>query len=173
MKNLIQELPDQIADDGGTHEREQRLIDRRKVVAFDLAEELYGLDIGKVSAILSPLPAMPIPRTPAHVIGIINLRGGLLPLIDLRIIFDLPVTAADEETHIVVVENGEQKIGIIVDRVWELLRLSPQSFQPAPARIDRADLEYFPEVAAVKERMLIMIDIDKLIADTTAAGIGR
>lgn len=172
MRNLIEVIADR-TDDDFTDEYEQRLIDRRKVVAFDLADELYGIDIKKVSAILSPLTHMPIPRTPAHVVGVINLRGGLLPLIDLRILFNLPSSDGNEESRIVVIETEEQKVGIIVDRVWELLRLPPQSFQPAPQKIDRADIEYFPEVSAINERMLIMIDIDKLLADTAAAGFGR
>ena len=141
----------------------------RKIVAFDFADELYGVDIDQVSSILLLLPIMPLPRAPGFVLGLVNLRGSLLPLIDLRIKFGLGVNVLTESSRIVVLESEDLRVGMIVDRVWTLLRLPQDVFQPAPPGVAKIDTEYFKEVCSVDNRLLIILNINKLLTETAAA----
>lgn len=141
----------------------------RKIVAFDFADELYGVDIDQVGAILLLLPVMPLPNVPDFILGMVNLRGSLLPLIDLRIKFGLGVNVLTENSRIVVLEKEDLKVGMIVDRVWTLLRLPQDGFQPAPPGVAKIDAEYFKEVCSVEGRLLIILNIEKLLMETAAA----
>lgn len=145
-------------------------ISARKVIAFNLGDELYGVDIGYVSSIMQPQPAMPLPNVPDFILGMINLRGSLLPLIDLRIKFNLDIRPLTEDSRIVVMDSEDFRVGLLVDKVWELLRLAQDVFQPAPADVAKIDRDYFLEVCPVEEQMLIVLDIAVLLNDTAIAG---
>lgn len=149
-------------------EAPERPTNLRKIIAFDFADELYGVDIQYVGAILLVSPIMPIPNVSNFVLGLINLRGSLLPLIDLRIKFGLKALALTPESRVVVLENSDLKVGMIVDRVWELLRLPPESFQPAPPGVAKIDPQYFQEVCSIDGRMLIVLNVEKLLVETAA-----
>jgi len=140
--------------------------DLRRIVAFEMDDELYGADIGEVSEILEIVPIMPLPNVPTFVLGLVNLRGALVPVIDLRIRFGLAHNEFDHNSRIIVLNAGQLIVGIVVDRLWELLRLDPGTFQPPPATLTKIDHEYFKDVANVKGRMIIVLDIGKLVTDT-------
>jgi purine-binding chemotaxis protein CheW len=143
-----------------------RRFNLRRIVAFEMDDELYGADIGEVAEILEMVPIMPLPNVPAYILGLVNLRGKIVPMIDLRIRFGLVHKGFDQESRIIILNAGDLTVGVVVDRLWELLRLDPGAFQPPPVTAAKIDHEYFKEVASVQGRMLIVLDIYRLLTET-------
>ena len=129
-------------------------------------DELYGADIGEVAEILEMVPIMPLPNVPAFILGLVNLRGAIVPVIDLRIQFGLAHKGFDINSRIIILKAEQLIVGIVVDRLWELLRLDPSAFQPPPPDVAKIDPEYFKEVTSVQGRMLIALDIHRLLSGT-------
>lgn len=142
-------------------------IDLRKIVAFDLDNELYGVDIAMVAEIMCLVSIRPLPNVPDFILGLINLRGSIVPVIDLRARFQLQRKPWDSESRIIVMKDKEMLVGVVVDRLWEMLRLPPEVFQPPPEVGAKIDAEYFKEVSPIEGRMLIVLDIKKVLNDTT------
>lgn len=136
---------------------------QRKVVTFELDDELYGADIEDVAEIMELTAIRPLPNVPELVLGLINLRGTIMPVIDLGIRFGLNRKPWDEESRIIVMKSGSLLVGIVVNRMWELLRLPPEAFQPPPPDVAKIDAEYFKEVSEVHGRMLIVLDMGKIL----------
>jgi purine-binding chemotaxis protein CheW len=143
-----------------------RRFNLRRIVAFEMDDELYGADIGEVAEILEMVPIMPLPNVPAFILGLVNLRGKIVPVIDLRIRFGLVHKGFDHDSRIIILNAGDLTVGVVVDRLWELLRLDPGAFQPPPVTAAKIDHEYFKEVASVQGRMLIVLDIRRLLTET-------
>ena len=101
-----------------------------QLVVFDLASEVYGVNIGAVREIIRIMDITRVPKTPEFVEGIINLRGKVIPVVDLRRRFSLPVSEENKENRIVVVDIGGQDIGVVVDAVTEVLRISSDLVEP-------------------------------------------
>lgn len=115
--------------------------DERQVVAFHLADEIYGVDIAQVNTVLTPQPITPVPNVPEHVQGVMNLRGRILPVIDLRTRFGLPALDPDKQkfSRIVIMDIDGEVAGLIVDSVSEVLRLPADSIEPAAGLLNAAD----------------------------------
>jgi len=143
-----------------------RKLNLRKIVAFEMDDELYGADISEVAEILEMIPIMRLPNVPAFILGLVNLRGAIVPVIDLRIRFELAHKEFDADSRIIILKAEHLIVGIIVDRLRELLRLDPSAFQPPPNDVAKIDPEYFKEVAPVQGRMLIVLDIKRLLTET-------
>jgi purine-binding chemotaxis protein CheW len=135
----------------------------RKVVAFELDDELYGIDIAKAAEILRLVPIRAVPNVPDFVLGLINLRGSIVPVIDLRILFKLRCRPWNSESRIVVIKHEEMLVGAAVDRLWDVLRLSPEAFQPPPPDMAAIDAEYFREICPIEGRMLILLNTEKIL----------
>jgi purine-binding chemotaxis protein CheW len=172
MKNPAAGMPSSASrPDGCETEWEEetegiRRFNLRRIVAFEMDDELYGADIGEVAEILEMVPIMPLPNVPAYILGLVNLRGSIVPVIDLRIRFGLAHKGFDQDSRIIILNAGNLTVGIVVDRLWELLRLDPGAFQPPPVTAAKIDHEYFKEVASVQGRMLIVLDIQRLLTET-------
>ena len=145
----------------------KRKLHLRRIIAFEMDDELYGADIAEVAEILDMAPVMPLPNVPEFVLGVANLRGTILPVIDLRIMFNLSHKPFDENSRIIVLTDEQFVAGIVVDHLWELLRLDQDSFQPPPPDVAKIHPEYFKEVTPVKGRMLIVLDIKRLLIETS------
>jgi len=145
----------------------KRKLHLRRIIAFELDDELYGADIAEVAEILDMAPIMPLPNVPEFVLGVANLRGTILPVIDLRIQFCLSHKPFDDNSRIIVLTDEQFVAGIVVDHLWELLRLDQDSFQPPPPDVAKIYPEYFKEVAPVRGRMLIVLDIKRLLIETS------
>lgn len=157
-----------VADEEWDDELElKRSFHLRKIIAFEMDDELYGADIADVAEILEVVPFMPLPNVPEYVRGVANLRGAILPIIDLRIRFGLGRKDFDDNSRIIVLKSEQRIAGIVVDRLWELLRLDQSVFQPPPTDVAKIDPEYFKEVTPVKGRMLIVLDIRRLLTETS------
>jgi len=135
-----------------------------QLVTFRLANEEYGLPITKVREINRVVPVTKLPQTPSFVEGIINLRGRIIPVIDLRKRFEMPVTAHDEDTRIIIVDISGQIVGVIVDAVTEVVRLNTENIESPPATVAVAS-QYIKGVGKIDDRLIILLDIDKVLTD--------
>ena len=139
-------------------------VSERQLVVFDLATESYGIDIGAVREIIRMQEITNVPRTPEFVEGVINLRGKVIPVVDLRKRFGLSVGEKSAENRIVVVDIGGQDIGVIVDAVNEVLRIFTDSVEPPSSVITTADSDYLMGIAKVDDRLLILLDLESVLS---------
>jgi purine-binding chemotaxis protein CheW len=138
-----------------------------KYLTFALAEEEYGVPVLKVREIVRMMDITTVPHMPPHVRGVINLRGKVIPVIDLRVKFGFPAQEYTERTCIVIVEVAlpvaRVMMGIIVDRVAEVLYLTSQDIEPTPEFGGRVQTDYMRGIAKVKGRVKILIDLDRVL----------
>src|SRR5438309_3730576 len=138
--------------------------DERQLVVFQLGAELYGVEISRVHEIIRLQAVTRVPRSPAFVEGVINLRGKVIPVVDLRRRFGLPTADHTRASRIVVVEIGDQVVGIIVDGVSEVLRVSSVIVEPPSPVVAGIDSEYLHGIAKLPERLVILLDLDRILA---------
>ncbi len=137
--------------------------DLRQLVCFRLGEENFGVDIENVQEINRMVDITKIPQAPVFVDGVINLRGQIIPVIDLRTRFGFPrLEDESKETRIVVVETQSVTVGLVVDAVTEVLRLSQEKIEEAPDITSNIDAQYIEGVAMMDERLLILLDTNKI-----------
>lgn len=134
-----------------------------KYLTFSLAAEEYGLEILKVREIIGIMDITSIPQMPPFVKGVINLRGKVIPVIDLRLKFGLPPTEYTEQTCIVVVDVGSL-VGIIVDTVQEVLDIDAAQIDPPPPLGASVDTTFIMGMGKVKDDVKILLDIDRVLS---------
>ena len=144
----------------------------RQLVVFSLHNELYGVDINVVREIIRMQDLTNVPETSSFVEGVFNLRGAVTPVIDLRKRLDLIVNEVTTDTRIVVVDVKNQNIGVIVDRVDEVLRIKADSIEPTSAIITASDSDYILGIAKLEDRLIILLDLEKALSEE-ALEIGR
>lgn len=137
--------------------------DIRQLVSFRLGEEEFAVDILKIQEIIRIVEVTCIPKSPDFVEGVINLRGRVLPVIDLRKRFGLPSEKTDKNTRIIVMDIGGRIVGFIVDAVSEVLRLPASSIEPAPPMIGGIDSDYIKGVGKLENRLLILLDVCRIL----------
>ena len=142
-----------------------------QLVVFDLASEFYGVDIGDVREIIRMQTITRVPGAPPFVEGVINLRGSVVPVVDLRKRLDLQVNEQTQETRIVVVDIAGRDVGVIVDGVTEVLRIPLSSVEPPSSMITNADSDYLRGIARLEDKLIILLDLSKALAaiDTQVA----
>ena len=138
--------------------------DERQLVVFQLGAELYGVEISRVHEIIRLMAITRVPRAPSFVEGVINLRGKVIPVVDLRRRFGLPQAEHTRASRIVVVELGEHVVGIIVDAVSEVLRVNTATIEPPSPVVAGIDSEYLSGIAKVDEQLIILLDLDRVLA---------
>ena len=143
----------------------------RQLVVFDLNEEAYGVDISQVREIIRMQEITRVPRAPEFIEGVINLRGKVIPVIDLRARFSMPGTERTDEHRIVVVDVDGQDIGMVVDAVTEVSRIPSSSIEPPSSVITTDDSEYLTGIVKTEDKLIILLDIAKVISDTEAAAL--
>lgn len=134
-----------------------------EVLSFQLGKEAYGIDILKVQEIRGYDAVTTIANAPAYLKGVINLRGAIVPIVDLRIRFNVGIPTYDQFTVVIILNIGEHVVGMVVDSVSDVVALSPEQIKPAPEMNSVLTAEYLKGLAIVGERMLILLDIDKLM----------
>ncbi|MBN2473520.1 MAG: chemotaxis protein CheW [Pirellulales bacterium] len=142
-----------------------------QLVSFRLGKEEYGIEITKIREIILMGEITRIPQTPDYVKGLINLRSTVIPVIDLRIRFGLPETELTDESRIMVLHVGTKTIGIIVDAVSEVLRVSPEMIAPPPPTVAGLGREYLTGLVKQQDRLLILLDIDKIFSTEEVAAM--
>jgi purine-binding chemotaxis protein CheW len=133
-----------------------------QIVVFALGKERYGLEISTVYEIIRQQPITAVPQAPASVEGVINLRGRIIPVVDLRDRFGLPPSEASSASRVVVCDANGLRVGLIVDGVSEVLMIPADAVEPTPEIAVGGDTEYVRGVAKLGEQMIILLDLDFL-----------
>jgi purine-binding chemotaxis protein CheW len=136
-----------------------------QLVSFTIGQEEFGLDIQSIQEINRMVEITRVPNSPEFVIGVINLRGKVIPIIDLRKRFGFPPKESDKNTRIIVVELGNMVVGFVVDTVREVIRIPKNITEPPPAIIAGIGSEYIVSVAKLENRLLIILDVERLLRD--------
>lgn len=132
-------------------------------LVFTLGDEEYGIDILKVQEIRGYDQVTRIANTPAFIKGVTNLRGVIVPIVDLRVKFSQQDVAYDENTVVIVLNLSQRSVGIVVDGVSDVLSLTDEQIRPAPEFAVTLSTEYLTGLGALGERMLILVNIEKLL----------
>ena len=143
-----------------------------QLVSFNIGSEEFGVDILKVQEINRMVEITRVPQAPHYVEGVINLRGKVIPIIDLRKRFGLELKEQDKNTRIVVVDIGGNIMGMIVDSVSEVLRLPANTVEPPPDLVTGINSEYINGVAKLEDRLLIFLDLSKVVDMEAMAAVG-
>ena len=135
-------------------------------VGFRLADQEYAFRIAQIQEIVIPDRITVMPQVPNYVEGVSNLRGTIIPMINLRRLFDMDAKTRDEETRTIVVNVGTRTIGCTVDAVTQVIRVSPENIQPAPDMVKSDGAAYIAGFAKLENRLIILLEIDELLDPT-------
>ncbi|NYE56871.1 chemotaxis protein CheW [Carboxydothermus ferrireducens] len=134
-----------------------------QIVIFTLNQQQYGVDIAQVYEIIRMTDITKIPNTPYFVEGVINLRGKIIPVIDLRKRLGMPEVERDKATRIIVVDVDGITVGMIVDSVMEVFRLNDVEIESTPSMINDIDSSFIQGIAIKDERMIILLDLNRVL----------
>lgn len=152
--------------------------DVRQYLTFNLSDEAFAMDVAKVREILEWVSITKVPQTPDYMSGVINLRGMVVPVVDMRLKFDMPALARTVNSCIIVVEvtHGEETVvlGFLVDSVQEVIELEPAQIEAAPRIGTRLNADFIQGMGNRDGRFIMILDIDKLFSvdDIGMAGTG-
>ncbi len=132
-------------------------------LAFTLGQEEYGIDIQKVQELRGYDTVTRIANAPEHIKGVVNLRGIIVPIIDMRIKFKLGTPTYDQFTVVIILNMASRVMGMVVDSVSDVITLTPEQIKPAPEMGAVLDTEYLIGLGTLDERMLILVDLEKLM----------
>jgi len=144
----------------------------RQVLTFSLGEESYGIDILQVQEIRGWAPVTHIPQSPPHVLGVLNLRGSIVPIVDLRVRFSLAADFTPLTVIIVIsiqTSSGRKECGLVVDSVSDVVDLDASQMRPAPALNGSATAGGINGLATLDDRMLILLSVDDLVGSDLLA----
>ena len=136
----------------------------RELLTFTLGSEEYGIDILKVQEIRGYDAVTTIANAPEFIKGVTNLRGIIVPIVDMRIKFNLGSVTYDETTVVIILNIANRVVGMVVDGVSDVTRLKPEEIRPAPEFGSSLDVRYLQGLGTVDGRMIILLDIDKLMS---------
>jgi purine-binding chemotaxis protein CheW len=145
--------------------------DEFQLVVFELGEERYGLDIATVYEIIRHQPVTAVPQAPSFVEGVINLRGRIIPVVDLRRRFGMMQGELTKASRIVVCEAAGTRVGLVVDGVSEVLMVSADAIEQTPEVASGYDTQYLKGIAKLGERLVILLDLAGLFGEADAAAL--
>jgi len=155
-----------------TREVQESASDRAgKYLTFVLADEEYGLEILKVREIIGMMDITAVPRTPNYVKGVINLRGKVIPVVDLRLKMGMPEAQRTDQTCIIVVDIGEVEMGVIVDEVSEVLDIDSGDIEDAPSFGTHVKTDFILGMGKADGKVTILLDISKLLSQEDLASV--
>ena len=143
---------------------QQTTAEEKQLVLFNVSGEAYGVDISAVHEIIRMEPITKVPKTPFFVEGIINLRGKVIPVVDMRKRFGFDIAQQTSDNRIVVVDIDSKNIGIIVDAVTEVLRIPADSVEPPSDIITSSDSDYLLGIAKVDNKLIILLDLNRVLS---------
>jgi purine-binding chemotaxis protein CheW len=138
----------------------------REFLAFKLGDEEYGIDILRVQEIRSYESPTRIANAPSFIKGVVNLRGVIVPIVDMRIKFNLESVNYDDFTVVIVLNIAGRIVGMVVDAVSDVITLTPEQLRPVPAFNSSIDADHLLAIGAIDDRMLILVDIEKLMTSS-------
>jgi purine-binding chemotaxis protein CheW len=141
------------------------LVDEKQMVLFELGTEAYGLDIASVHEIIRMQPITKVPKAPLYVEGVINLRGRVIPVIDIGKKFGIEKMDDAKNKRIVVVNIKDTTLAIIVDAVTEVIRVPTESIDPVSDIVTSGQSDYLMGIAKLPEKMVILLALDKLLSE--------
>jgi purine-binding chemotaxis protein CheW len=144
-----------------------------KYLTFFLGAEEYGIAILKVREIIGIVPVTPVPGTPSFMQGVINLRGKIIPVVDLRAKFGMPMQAASRETCIIVVRRVDVELGIVVDAVSEVRDVSANETEAMLDLGNEVSAEYFLGISKADGKVRLLLDIDRILSTEDVIELGR
>jgi purine-binding chemotaxis protein CheW len=139
-------------------------VEDRQTVVFRLSGESYGIEIFRVNEIIRMRDITPIPRTEAHISGLVNLRGKTIPVVDLRVRMGLEVVEETDSSRIIVVDAEDGQVGIIVDAVNEVVTLEGQHIEPTPSLANDDQTEFVEAVAKRDAELVTLLNLDSALA---------
>ncbi|MFZ5968152.1 MAG: chemotaxis protein CheW [Bacillota bacterium] len=137
----------------------------KQYVIFRLDNEEYGVDIMNVKEISEFKESVKVPNTPKFVDGIINLRGDITPIINLKKRFNLAGSNANEDTRIIVINIQDRQVGFVVDEASQVIRISENDIEPAPEIVAGVDKKYITGVGKLKDRIVLLLDLEYILTD--------
>ena len=153
-----------------TQKRDDELL---QLVTFSTGDEEFGVDILRVQEIIRTMAITKVPKAPEFVEGVINLRGKVIPIIDLRRRFGLQPKEHDKHTRIIVIEINTMIVGFVVDSVSEVLRIPASTVEPPPPVVAGLESEYISGVGKLEDRLLILLDLDRLLSRADIEALGQ
>ena len=153
-----------------TQRRDDELL---QLVTFSTGDEEFGVDILRVQEIIRTMAITKVPKAPEFVEGVINLRGKVIPIIDLRRRFGLQSKPHDKHTRIIVIEINTMIVGFVVDSVSEVLRIPASTVEPPPPVVAGLESEYISGVGKLEDRLLILLDLDRLLSRADIEALGQ
>ena len=151
--------------------------DTNQFLTFTLDEEQYAADVGKVREVLELLPMTKLPRMPDYMKGVINIRGSVVPVVDLRRKFGMSEVSETVDTSIIVMDVGEGEknltVGCLADSVEEVVNILPEDVEPAPSFGTAVDTEFIEGIAKREEQFIILLDIDRVFEESELELIQR
>jgi len=136
----------------------------QQVVVFELANEQYGVDISTVEGIIKLQTITRMPQAPSYVEGVTNLRGNVVPVIDLRARFGLPKVEPTNDTRIVVAYMGQSKVGMVVDAVSQVLVVPSDAIEPPPAMVTTINSTFITGIAKLDNQLVILLDLGEVLS---------
>jgi purine-binding chemotaxis protein CheW len=140
----------------------------RQLITFELGDRRLGIDIMAIREIRAWSPATPLPNVPPHVRGVVNLRGVVLPVLDLRYLLGWGTTEPSARHVIIVVRIGDQLQGIIVDAVSDIVTIGPDNVQPLPDVGDVSATGFLEGIATIDDRLIMILDLGRLVETSVA-----
>ncbi|MBQ4133429.1 MAG: chemotaxis protein CheW [Desulfovibrionaceae bacterium] len=137
-----------------------------QLVTFSIGDEEYGVGILRVQEIIRMMPVTKVPSCPDFVEGVINLRGMVIPVVDMRKRFEMPAKPFDVHTRILVMESEIQVMGYIVDSVREVMRIDPSRIEAAPTEVAGVGSEYIKGMVQNGNKLLILLDLNDLLSES-------
>lgn len=135
-----------------------------QLACFRIGAEMYALDIMRIKEIIRPQKLTPVPKAPPFIEGVINLRGAVVPVVDLRKRFDLPHTGQERSTRIMICALTGKIIGLMVDEVAEVRRYTRQEIQPAPQFLRGRGAEFFLGVCRRNDQLMMLLDLERILS---------
>ena len=150
-------------------ERQAAFVTASQYLTFVLGAEEYGIELLKVQEIKGYIPVTPIPNTPPYIQGVMNLRGAVIPVVDLRARFGMEKINYTQFNVIIVINVGTRVMGLLVDAVSDVLNLAPGDLRPAPDFGAQVDTRYITGMAPAGDKIAVLLDIDSLLTEADLA----
>lgn len=150
--------------DKSAREEEEPPRQEIQLACFRIGGEMYALDILRIREIIRPQKLTPVPKAPSFIEGVINLRGAVIPVVDLRKRFDHAASGADRKTRVIICAISGKVIGLIVDEVTEVRRYGRQEIQPAPQFLRGKGAEFFLGVCRRDDDLVMLLDLERILS---------
>jgi len=150
---------------------EKIAVEEKQLVVFHLGEEAYAVDIDMVREIIQLQPITRVPGTPPSVEGVINLRGSIIPVVDLRKRFKLNKVEQTKETRIVVVDCRKQDVGVVVDSVAQVLRIPVDMIELSTNLFSEEHMEHLKGIVKLTDKLVILLDMDRVLSGQEIAAV--